>query len=108
MRITEEEVQEVNKNYGFDCRVFGSVKYSTIYINTKIGEWIVEVLGDNTMILKHSNNHRKLHTHIHRNKKDNRPRKFYDLPFLFESLNNHDKFVLGGRNKYVENSQIIS
>ena len=78
--FNEKLVNELNKGYGFKCRVF---PYA-LHITSKCDEWIAEFVGDK-LILKHINkNNAKTRSHTQR--------IYLDLSFMFKSISSHDEF----------------
>ncbi|ADQ03653.1 hypothetical protein Calow_0033 [Caldicellulosiruptor owensensis OL] len=79
-----EEATGLAQKYGFNCYEIHS---NLVRIRSICDEWLIEYVQSP-----------KKPFYLHHYKdKPHLQRKFYDLPFLFKSLFQHDIFVLNGR-----------
>jgi len=80
-----EEATRLAHEYGF--RVY-KVTQTVVRIRTICDEWLIQYVEGS----------KKPFYLYHYKQKPHLQRKFYDLPFLFKSVWQHDRFVLNGRS----------
>ncbi len=80
-----EEATRLAHEYGF--RVY-EVTQTVVRIRTICDEWLIQYVEGS----------KKPFYLYHYKQKPHLQRKFYDLPFLFKSIWQHDRFVLNGRS----------
>lgn len=85
----ELEIKRLAKKHEFKrCEVFGD----EIYIESKCDSWIVRE-GNGILELWHKNKY-DTKTRLHKQ------RDYFDIPFLFKSIADHDKFK--SKTRYVK------
>ncbi|WP_039767216.1 hypothetical protein [Caldicellulosiruptor sp. F32] len=80
-----EEATRLAHEYGF--KVY-EVTQTVVRIRTICDEWLIQYVEGS----------KKPFYLYHYKQKPHLQRKFYDLPFLFKSVWQHDRFVLNGRS----------
>ncbi len=80
-----EEATRLAHEYGF--RVY-EVTQTVVRIRTICDEWLIQYVEGS----------KKPFYLYHYKQKPHLQRKFYDLPFLFKSIWQHDRFVSNGRS----------
>lgn len=89
----ELEVKRLAQKYNFKCQIIND----KILIKSKLDNWLVEVnvgCPKPYVLRHHSSNSCSCHYH--------RQRQFYDLPFLFKSIKQHDDYLLYGKHRRLE------
>lgn len=88
--MTTQEIYHLANSYGFDCKVLDN---GNIHLASAFGmdEWVVIKLP----VPNGAKKYKLMHKPIGKTKFHTQ-RKFYDLPFLFKSIDEHDSYRLNG------------
>lgn len=106
--FNESEIRKLEEQFGFKCEV----KFDTLFIKSRFHHWKVEKIDSLKPHFKlfHENRPGSTSGYHVQGKKNHRTksqhatstgRQFYDLPYIFKSINNHDNNQFHKKSKCV-------